>query len=134
VIKVSTEDNNTDVLWTLVWSDKDWHLRVYTVDKRRTAVDDSVTWRDVTVPSNMTFKRHYTELAHDGHTSIFVTDCLKNAVHVWSSVSGQYDHQLVSPQHLLSFHRVAVDAQHHVMYVGHENGDVGVFELTYEPL
>jgi hypothetical protein len=72
VIKVST-DSNTDVLWTLVWSAKDWRLRVYTVDKRR-AVGDNVTWRDVTLPSHVTVDLSSSKLAYDGHTSIFVTD------------------------------------------------------------
>jgi hypothetical protein len=44
VIKVST-DSNTDVLWTLAESAKDWRLHVYTVDKQRVIGD--VSWRDV---------------------------------------------------------------------------------------
>jgi hypothetical protein len=130
VNKVST-DSNTDVLWTLVWSADDWRLRVYTVDKRR-AVSDNVTWRDVTIPSHMTVGLYYSRLAYDGHTSIFVTDCITRAVHVWS-VSGQYDRQLVSSQQLISkLWCVAVDTQRHLMYVGFDKGTVGVFEMTYE--
>jgi hypothetical protein len=130
VIKVST-DSNTDVLWTLVVSAEDWRLRVYTVDKRR-AVGDNVTWRDVTLPSHMTVDLDSSKLTYDGRASVFVTDYSNRAVHVWS-VSGQYDCQLVSPQQLRSHPwRVVLDTQHHVMYVGHEKGTVGVFELTYE--
>jgi hypothetical protein len=130
VIKVST-DSNTDVVWTLVWSGEDWRLRVYTVDKRR-AAGDNVTWRDVTVPRHVTVNLGYSRLVYDGHTSIFVTDCSNRAVHVWS-VSGQYDRQLVSGQQLVSNPcGVAVDTQRHVMYVGREQGIVGVLELAYD--
>jgi hypothetical protein len=132
VIKVST-DSNTDVLWTVVWSAEDWHLRVYTVDKRR-AVGDNVTWRDVIVPSHVTVSMTSSELAYDAHTSMFIADLYNRAVHVWS-VSGQYDRQLVSPQQLRSTpFCVAVDTQRHVMYVGLNGDTVGVFELTYEPV
>ena len=128
VIQVST-DSNTDALWTVVRSDEDWRLRVYTVDRRR-AVGDNVTWRDVTVPSHVTVNLGLSNLVYDGH-SVFVTDYWKKAVHVWS-VSGQYDRQLVSPQQLVSHAwGVAVDSQRHVMYVGHWKGTVGVFKLTY---
>ena len=80
----------------------------------------------------MTVDLWSSELAYDGHASIFVTDAGKTVVHVWS-VSGQYDRQLVSPQQLISGPcRIAVDTQRHVMYVGLEKDTVGVFELTYE--
>jgi hypothetical protein len=130
VIKVST-DSNTDVLWTVVNSVEDWRLQVCTVDKRR-AGGNNVTWRDVTLPSHVTVDLKCSRLAYDGNASILVMDNKNRAVHVWS-VSGQYDRQLVSPQQLISHpRRVAVDTQRHVMYVGHENGTAGVFELTYE--
>jgi hypothetical protein len=129
-IIVST-DSETDVLWAIVRPA--WGLRVYTVDKRQPA-GNNVTWQNVTVPSHMTFDSRLSELAYDGHSNIFVTDYNNRAVHVWS-VSGQYVCQLVSPQQL-SFrpYHVAVDTQRHVMYVGQNNGKVGVIELKCEPI
>jgi hypothetical protein len=87
---------------------------VYTVDKRR-AVGDNMAWRDV---SHATVDFCYCTLANDGYTSIFVTDNINKAVHVWS-LSGEYDRQLVSPQQLISkLFRIAIDTKRHVMYVG----------------
>jgi WD40 repeat protein len=131
VIKVST-DGDIDVMWTLVESAEARHLQVYKVEKRR-VVGGGVTWRNITVPSHVTVSVH-SKLVYDGHTSIFVTDIINRAVHVWS-VSGQYDRQLVSPQQLLSNPSyLAVDTQRHLMYVGYGNGTVDLFELTYEPV
>jgi hypothetical protein len=127
VIKAST-DSNTDVLWTLVESAERVHLRVYTVDKRRSA-GDNVSWCEV--PGHVTVDLG-SRMAYDGLTNIFVNAYSDRAVHVWS-VSGQYDRQLMTRQQLNLYPcRVAVDTQRHMMYVGLEKGTVGVFELTYE--
>jgi hypothetical protein len=132
VIKVST-DSNTDVLWTSIRLDTRTSLRVYTVDNRRADGDHVISQRDVAVPRHVSMDSS-SKLVYDGHTSIFATDLATVAVHVWS-VSGQYDRQLVSLQQLVSFFWcIAVDGQRHVMYVGHDQGRVDVFELTYEPL
>jgi hypothetical protein len=129
---IKSTDNNTDVFWTVnnVIADR---LRVYTVDKRRT-VGDNVTWRDVTLPSDLTDYLSIDRLAFDGQTSIFVMNRNFRARRMLS-VSGQYDGQLEPRQQLpplIGF--VAIDTQRHVLYVGQDYGTVGVFELTYGPL
>jgi phosphoribosyl-AMP cyclohydrolase len=144
VIKVSA-DSNTDVLWASIRSGTR-RLLVYTVDNRRADGDRVISQRDVALPTHVSMDAS-SKLVYDGHTSIFATDNLNLAVHVWS-VSGQYDRQLLSSEQLIS-HRtsritshitthhidcIAVDVQRHLMYVGHEQGRVDVFELTYEPL
>ena len=135
VIRVS-RDRHTDDWWTLEYKDMDTRLRVYTTGDRG-QTGGHVTWRDVTVPS----QAHITgnsRLAYDGHTNIFLNDSYNRAIHVLSTVSGQYDRQLVSPSHFTSYNRpecVAVDSQrdgHVTMYVGQWYGLVSVFRLSYE--
>jgi hypothetical protein len=133
VIKVST-DSNADVLWASIWLNV-WtkYLRVYTVDNRQADGDHVISQRDVAVPSHV-YMDSSSKLVYDGHTSIFATDTSVLAVHVWS-VSGQYDRQLLSREQLVSyFWCISVDVQRHVMYLGHGQSRVDVFELTYEPL
>jgi hypothetical protein len=134
VIKVST-NSNTDVLWTsTMLNSRTKCLRIYTVDNRRADGDRVISQRDVALPTHVSMDTS-SKLVYDGHTSIFATDNLNVAVHVWS-VSGQYDRQLVSLLNLVVsiFWCIAVDVQRHIMYVGHEQGRVDVFELMYEPL
>jgi hypothetical protein len=131
VIKVST-DSNADVLWTLIWLDRTSFLRVYTVDNRQADGDHVISQRDVALPTHVRMDLS-DKLVYDGHTSIFATDSANVAVHVWS-VSGQYDRTLLSREQLVSYSDcIAVDVQRLVMYVGHDQGRVDVFELTYEP-
>jgi hypothetical protein len=134
VIRVSS-DSNTQIFWAseaLQHADNTkWRLRVYTVDKRQ--VGDSLTWRDVTLPSHVSVNLRNCKLAYDydGYTNMFVTDFNSKAVPLWT-VSGQYVCQLVSPHQLVNIPQLlAADSQHgHVMYVGQDGGTVGVFELT----
>ncbi len=73
-------------------------------------------------------------MASDGHTNIFQADAVDTALYMWS-VSGQYERQLLSPQHLKNKHpeNLAIDCQRgHVMYVGNSDGTVGVYALAYE--
>ncbi len=124
-------DRNTDVFWTAEYTSELCRLRVYTIDKRQAG--NNVTWRDVTVPSNVNVDLT-NNLAYDGHTNIFMKDFVNNAVHVWS-VSGQYERQLLVSHVTNQPHRVAVDSQRgNVMYVDQTKGTVSVFELTYESL
>jgi hypothetical protein len=73
-------------------------LRVYTVDNRRADGDRVISQRDVALPTHVSMDAS-SKLVYDGHTSIFATDNLNLAVHVWS-VSGQYDRQLLSSEQL----------------------------------
>jgi hypothetical protein len=133
VIKVST-DSNTDVLWTSIWLGA-WIrcLRVYTVDNQQADGDHVISQRDVAVPRHVSMDSS-SKLVYDGHTSIVAIDNRNVAVLLWS-VSGQYDRQLLSSEQLVSyFGFIGVDVQRQVMYIGHNQGRVNVFELTYEPL
>jgi hypothetical protein len=134
-IQVST-DSHTNVFWSAEYltsaRGRRYRLRVCTVDKWQT--NNNVTWRDVTLPSHVAVDLQYANLAYDGHTNMFVTDCVNKAVHVLSvSDSGQYERQLLVLKLTNEPQRVVVDSQRgHVMYVGQTNGTVGVCELTYE--
>ena len=130
VIKVTTD--HSDDFWTLEYSDKNYLLRVYSVDRRRS--DGNVTWRDI----NVTTKNgkhidlsYSSSLSYDDNMNIFLSDCDNKAVHVLS-VNGQYRCHLLSSHDIKNKpHRLAVDKEHQLLYVGQEKGVVGVFELTY---
>ena len=130
VIKVTTD--HSDDFWTLEQSDKNnFHLRVYSVDRRRS--DGNVTWRDINVIT--TDDEHInlsnSNLSYDGNMNIFLSDFDNNAVHVLS-VNGQYYCQLLSLHHIKNNPwRLAVDKERQLLYVGEAWGVVGVFKLTY---
>ena len=131
VIKVTTD--HSDDFWTLEQSDNfNYHLRVYSVDRRRS--DGNVTWRDINFPT--TDGKHidlpwYSRLSYDGNMNIFLSDCENKAVHVLS-VNSQYHCQLLSSHHIKNLpRRLAVDKERQLLYVGQTRGVVGVFELTY---
>ena len=129
VIKVTTEQS--DDFWTLEWSGNYRHLRVYSVDGGR--YDDKVTWRDISVP---TTDGKHTDLfnsrqSYDGNMNIFLSDYINKAVHVLS-VNGQYHCQLLLSHHFKSKPcRLAVDKERQLLYVGQNNGVLGVFKLKY---
>ena len=131
VIKVTTDPS--DDFWTLAQSDNDsYHLRVYSVDRRRS--DGNVTWRDINVTT--TDGKHIdlsynSSLSYDGNMNIFLSDCDDKAVHVLS-VNGQYHCQLLSSHHFKNEPlRLAVDKERQLLYVGQGKRVVGVFKLTY---
>ena len=131
VIKVTTD--HSDDFWTLEYSNKkNYHLRVYSVDRRRS--DGIVTWRDINVTT--TDGKHIdlsgSRLSYDGNMNIFLSDRDNKAVHVLS-VNGQYHCQLLSSHHFKNtLLRLAVDKERQLLYVGQDEGVVGVFKLTYE--
>ena len=130
VIKVTTD--HSDDFWTLQYGgNKKNHLRVYSVDRRRS--DGKVTWRDINVPT--TDGKHInlldSRLSYDGNMNIILSDCSNKAVHVLS-VNGQYHCQLLSSHHVKNKpHRLAVDKERQLLYVGQWESVVGVFKLTY---
>ena len=130
VIKVTTD--HSDDFWTLEQSDnKNWHLRVYSVDRRRS--DDNVTWKDINDPT--TDSKHIdlsnSRLSYDGNMNIFLIDYDNKAVHVLS-LNGQYHCQLLSSHHFKNEPcRLAVDKERQLLYVGQDKSVVGVFKLTY---
>ena len=130
VIKVTTE--HSDDFWTLEYSDnKSWHLRVYSVDRRRS--DGNVTWRDINVIT--TDGKHIylsqSSLSYNGNMNIFLSDFHNKAVHVLS-VNGQYHCQLLSSHHIKNEpRRLVVDKERQLLYVGLVKSVVEVFKLTY---
>ena len=129
VIKVTTD--HSDDFWTLGYIDnKNWHLRVYSVDRRHS--DGNVTWRDINVPT--TDGKHIdlsgSRLSYDGNMNIFLIDYSNRAVHVLS-LNGQYHCQLLSSHHFKNNPcRLAVDKERQLLYVGQGKSVVGVFKLT----
>ena len=132
VIKVTID--HSDDFWTLEQSDKkkkNDHLRVYSVDRRRS--DGKLTWRDINVPTTdgTHINLSNSSLSYDGNMNIFLSDCYNNAVHVLS-VNGQYHCQLLSSHHIKNNPlRLAVDKERQLLYVGQREGVVGVFKMTY---
>ena len=130
VIKVTTD--HSDDFWTLEYNrdSNNYHLRVYSVDRRRS--DGNVTWRDINVTT--TDGKHIdvscSSLSYDGNMNIFLSDFNNKAVHVLS-VNGQYHCQLLSSLHIENEPwRLAVDEERQLLYVGQWDGVVGVFKLT----
>ena len=131
VIKVTTY--HSDDFWILEKSDNNNnHLRVYSVDRRRS--DGNVTWRDINVIT--TDGKHIdlsysSSLSYDGNMNIFLNDYDNKAVHVLS-VNGQYYCQLLSSHHIKNKPcRLAVDKVRQLLYIGQWDSVVGVFKLTY---
>ena len=130
VIKVTT-DHSDDFLTREESDNNNHHLRVYSVDRRRS--DGNVTWRDINVPT--TDGKHInlsnSRLSYDGNMNIFLSDSDNEAVHVLS-VNGQYNCELLSSQHFKNLLcRLAVDKERQLLYVGQRESVVGVFKLTY---
>ena len=128
-IKVTTD--HSDDFWTLEQSDNNWHLRVYSVNRKRS--DGNMTWRDINVPT--TNGKHInlsnSTLSYDGNMNIFLNDWDNKAVHVLS-VNGQYHCQLLSSHHFMTKPcRLAVDKERQLLYVGQCFSVLGVFKLTY---
>ena len=129
VIKVTTD--HSDDFWTLEYSDINyWHLRVYSVDRRRS--DGKLTWRDINViitdGENIDLSG-YIRLLYDGNMNIFLSDYHNKAVHVLS-VNGHC--QLLSSHHFKNKpHILAVGKERQSLYIGQDGGVVGVFKLTY---
>ena len=130
VIKVTTD--HSDDFWTLEHSDNNnWHLRVYSVNRKRS--DGNVTWRDINVST--TDGKHIdlsgSRLSYDGNMNIFLNDWDNKAVHMLS-VNGQYHCQLLSSHHIKNTpYILAVDKECQLLYVGQDKSVVGVFKLTY---
>ncbi len=129
VIKVTTDYN--DDFWTLGTMDLGYtyHLHVYSLDRRRT-----VTWKNVSVST--TDDEHiqlgpYSTLMYDGKMNIFLSYGFNKAVHVLS-VTGQCHWQLLSSHHIKNgSHRLAIDKEYQLLYVGQEWSVVKVFKLKY---
>ena len=131
VIKMN-RDHSAD-FWTLGRknNNENWHLRVYSVGKRRS--DGNMTWRNIDFPTSYGNQLMFfgSSLSYDGNMNIFFCDFVYGVVHVFL-MNGQYHCQLLSSNHLKKLpDRVAVDKDRQLLYVGQNFGLVEVFKLTY---
>ena len=133
VIKVNRDDS--DDFWTLESNDaKHWHLRVHCIDRGRS--NGNATWRNINVSTTDNNQigplLSGSSLSYDGNMNILLSDYDNKAVHVFS-VNGQHHCQLLSSNHINTLpHRLAVDKERQLLYVGQVLGIVEVFKLTYE--
>ncbi len=127
-------DSDQDDFWTLGRGkeEADYSMRIYTVDRHPT--DGGLKWRDVILPANATIG-HCSKLAYSSRGKVLLTDYVNRAVHSWS-VSGQYDCQLLSPQHFNSSknqpYHAAIDNRSAdlLLYVGQSGGVVSVYSVS----
>ena len=120
-----------EVFWVLAHNGINYHLRVYTIDGKRSY--DNATWREVTVPKtdHQQIDLTFSKLSYDGETSIFLNDWKNKAVHVLS-IDGQCQSQLLSLYHLeLEPSDMAVGKNLDLLYVGQNYGVAKAFKLTY---
>jgi hypothetical protein len=94
-VKVST-NKQAEVFWVRESSTSNITLlRIYILNTQPTT-DNKVTWRDVTLPTNVSIDVANSKLACDYSSGdVFVLDCRNKAVHRFSS-SGQHIQQLTS--------------------------------------
>ena len=129
VIKIITD--HSEDFWTLEGSRNNDHLRVYSVDKKRS--DGKVTWKDINVTT--TDGKHInlllSRLSYDGNMTIFLSDWHNKVVHILF-LNDQFHYQLLSSHHIKNRPwRLAVDRERQLLFVGQEESVVGVFKLTY---
>ena len=129
VIKVTTD--HSDDFWTLEENGNgSLHLRVYSMDKRRS--DTNVTWMDIkiTPTKGLHIDLLYISMSYDGNRNILLSDNYNQAVHILS-MNGQYHCQLLSPHGIKDKPwRVVVDKERQLLYVG-KNKSIAVFKLIY---
>ena len=129
VIKVTSE--NFDDFWTLEEDEDtgDYHLRVYSVNKRHAIKKITSEDIDVTATGGKSIVlSSFSSLAYDGNTNIFLSDHHNDAVHVFL-LNGQYRCQLLSSAQLKNTpHRLAIHGGSRQLYVGQKDV-VGVFQL-----
>ena len=129
VIKVSTNHGDDDDFWTLEKSGNNYHLRVYSLDRRSS--DSKPTWRDINIPTTDGKKIDLLDsrLLYDGNMNIFLSDWENKAVHVLST-NGQYHCQLMSSHHIKNNpYRLAVDSERHLLYVGQSGQRWGLVRM-----
>ena len=127
VIKMTS--NHNEDFWTLEDNgDNKNHLRVYSVDRRRS--DSNVMWIDKTIiaTDGIYIDLSYIRMSNDGNMNIFLSDQYNKAVYMLS-MNGQYHCQLLPPHRLKDTPlRVAVDKERQLLYVG-QYKTVEVFKL-----
>ena len=133
VVTVTTD--LLDEFWTIEKSDKlfteDYHLRVYSVDRKLSIGYVSMRDINVTTAGGKQLNLASSSLSYDGYSNIFISDWYNKAVHVFS-VNGQYHFQLLSPRQMKNQPcRLAFDKERHILYVGQSKALVEAFQLTY---
>ena len=128
VIKVNS--SNSDYFWTIEENSKKYNLRVYSMDRRRN--DSNLTSRDIKISTAEGKQVYYSvsRLFFDGEKSIFLIDIASKTIHVLSA-NGQYQCQLDSYRYIKkTAHRLAVDMEYNILYIGQGMGTVEVFKLN----
>ena len=127
VIKVTTE--NGDDFWSLeVNNYSNYHLRVYSVDRKHP--DCYLTWRDINVITENGVEIYLgnSRLSYDGNANIFLSENANNAVHMFR-INGQYQRQLFMSQQIKKPWSMVMDKEKR-LYVGQEENIVEIFFIT----
>ena len=126
VVKVIAD--HSDDFWTMEWRNNQWHLRVYSVDKKR--FDVKVKDINVTTTDGKYLDLTGSGLSYDGYMNIFLSDYHHKAVHVLS-VNDQHHCKILASYHTKNIpERLSVDLERQLLYVGQLYGVVEVFKLT----
>lgn len=127
VIKVTA--NHSGDFWSLAY--RNGIFGVCSMDGRR--LDGNVKVRIIDMPSSTSDRSidlSRSKLSYDGNMNIFLSDHENKAVHIFS-VTGQYHCQILSSRHIKKEPcKVAIDKKRKLLYVGQNEGLVGVFNLV----
>ncbi len=127
------KDDGADAFWVLESNDNgSCRLREYRVD------DDfhptsRLRWTDInTSPSPGVFiDMHYGRMAYDGDCNVFLADFNNSTVHLFNSLTGEHQRQLLSLRDGLDGPRsLSVDKGQRLLCVGQRKGEIKVFMLT----
>ena len=127
VIKVTSDHSND--FWTLERKNSfNYHLRVYSIDSRRS--DGNVTWKDISTQNGEIITFSFSSLSSDGNMNIFLSNYNEKTVYVLP-VKGIYHFQLLSSHHFNKKPcRLAVDKENQLLFVGQSGGVVSEFKIT----
>ena len=121
--------DHSDDFWMLEDNgNNEYHLRVYSVDRRHS--DSNVMWMDkkITATYGIDIDLSRIRMSNYGNMNIFLNDQCNKAVHMLS-MNNQYHCQLIPPHRMKGTPwRVAVDKERELLYVGQDKRVV-VFKL-----
>lgn len=116
-IKVSS-DSNTDIFYVLGKYKAEWHLREYTLNRRKS--NNNVTWRDVTLIYSSISHELFFSMAFDGRMKVFVPKLkVDKALRVFTvSQQTEGEGRLDLSEYLSKdINQVAVDSHRNELYV-----------------
>ena len=134
-IKVNSYQGND--FWTVVKSNGGSHsLRMYSAE--RELANDTNKWRTVSLPAEfregLSLPRYESRLSYDDDVSMFLSDQVHKAVHVFS-INGSYLCQLLSLDQTGSegfVYGLMVDKKNRRLFIGKSYGLIKVFKLNYD--